>query len=151
MCGYGCVKGTLYFISFVFIICSGFSVYAGIASSNDELIKTMEYETYMLIASIVLGVFFLITAFCTILAAKKSFCLWGLLNFIFTLVIGSIFLALGGVTVYVKTTEAEKIKNDCSASIPVLGDLIDTFDGLRIKTGNELALCSQQCPCGLTN
>ena len=111
MCGYGCIKGMLYFLSILFFGCAGFAVYAGIASNGDELIGAMGYETYMLVGSIILGIFFLITAFCTILAAKKSFCLWGLLNFVFTLVIGSVFLILGVVTVLIKTDGIKEMEN----------------------------------------
>ena len=149
--GYGCVQYTLYFIALLFFGCAVFSVYAGIASNNDELIASFGYETYMLVGSFILGLFFLITAFCTILAAKKSFCLWGLLNFIFTFVIGAVFLALGGATIYFKAAEADKIAEDCSPNVPVLSELIKAYQGYRIKTGSELALCSPQCKCGVTN
>ena len=148
MCGHACVKYTLYFMAFVFFICGVASVAVGFVSGGDELIKAAGYRAKSQVGFLVIAVFFIITAFTTILAAKKSFCLWGLLNFIFTLVIGVTFISLGAAAVYVKQTELDDFQCNKEAH-DILKGLIETFDAFKpIQPGN---LCSNDCPCNPTD
>lgn len=94
-------------MAFVFLVCGIASMAVGFVSGGQELIAAAGYKAHFLVGFLIIGIFFLITGFTTCLAAKKSFCLWGLLNFIFTLVIGVTFIALGAGSIVIKETEIE--------------------------------------------
>ena len=146
MCGRSCIKFTLYFMAFVFLICGIASVAVGFVSGGDALIKAAGYKAQFQVGFLIIAVFFIITTFTTILAAKKSFCLWGLLNFIFTLVIGVTFLALGTGAVYIKQTEIDHA--DCSnIQFDLLKKTISAYDSYSMI--QEKTLCSNDCPCAV--